>query len=323
MSRKQLYNIMKDMLSTDHLKLGEPEPILSGAQTLEICKTQLMQETAADVITDTLNWLIPVIINRYLPHDLYQKYQGEIFEMILDGILTSGTLKQDKSTRHLAIDALLRSTRNESHYQMLITMFEEGYVINSAGKKLEDCELSLKHKYEIVKRVYSSESIDIAHKMKLMAKMEEDKSNADWLENCKSYSEAALPENKEKMWAEYFTEDVLKWELHKFQNSHMGFNQPQQRSLTEKFENEWFDRILSVTSKYGRSVVESYFYTLRPMNDVSDARFQQYNDLLTKVKETNADNTFVINMIKETLSDLEDKKKGIEASVAYLAKKAN
>lgn len=140
--------------------------------------------------------------------------------MILDGILTSGTLKGDKSTRHLAIDALFRSARNENHYKMLISMFEEGYIINSKGTKLEDCELSAKHKYEIVKRVYSSETIGITHKAKLMATLEENKSNADWLENCKSYCESALPENKQKMWDEFFTEDVLKWELHKFQNSH-------------------------------------------------------------------------------------------------------
>lgn len=87
------------------------------------------------------------------------------------------------------------------------------------------------------------------------------------------------------------------------------------------FENEWFDKILPVTAKYGRSVAESYFYTLRPMKDVSEARFEQYNNLLKKVQEENKDNTFVINMLKETISDLEDKKKGIDASLAYLAKK--
>lgn len=56
------------------------------------------------------------------------------------------------------------------------------------------------------------------------------------------------------------------------------------------------------------------------MNNVSDARFKQYKDLLLKVETENKDNTFVINMIKETLSALEDKKKGIEASKAYLTK---
>lgn len=61
-----------------------------------------------------------------------------------------------------------------------------------------------------------------------MSVLEEDKTNADWLENAKSYCEAALPENKEKMWKLYFSDDeeLKKWELHKFQNSHAGYNQP-------------------------------------------------------------------------------------------------
>lgn len=154
--------------------------------------------------------------------------------------------------------------------------------------------------------------------------MEEDKSNADWLDNCKSFCESALPENKEKMWATYFSdsEELKSWELHKFENSHLGFNQPQQRKFTEKFENDFFDKIMPVSKKFGRSVVESYFYFLRPMHDLSDARMKQWTDLLNKVQTENKDNTFLINMIKETIGDLELKKKDIAASKEYIAKKA-
>lgn len=187
-----------------------------------------MKETAPDVISDTMRWLIPAIIKKYLPHDLYEKNQGEVFEMILDGVLTSGSLKNDKATLHLTMDALISSARNEHHYKLLQEMFDSGHVINTQKQKLEYCELSLKHKYEIVKRIYSSVDIDIAHKQRLMSVLEEDKTNADWLENCKSFCEAALPENKEKMWKLYFSDsDELKnWELHKFENSHAGYHQP-------------------------------------------------------------------------------------------------
>lgn len=75
-----------------------------------------------------------------------------------------------------------------------------------------------------------------------------------------------------------------------------------------------------MTDKFGRSVVESYFYTLRPMTDVGEALIQKYKDLLKKVEETNKDNTFVIKMIKETLGDLEERQKCVAASKAYLEK---
>ena len=119
MSRKQLYNIMQDMLQIDHTKLGKSEAILSGAQVLEICKSQMMKETAPDVISDTMRWLIPTIIKKYMPAEMYEKNQGEIFEMIVDGILTAGTLKNDKATLHLTMDALFSSARIEKHYKLL------------------------------------------------------------------------------------------------------------------------------------------------------------------------------------------------------------
>lgn len=92
--------------------------------------------------------------------------------MILDGVLTSGSLKNDKATLHMTIDALFASARNENHYKLLQEMFDAGYIINTKKEKLEFCELSLKHKYDIVKRIYSSAEIDIAHKQKLMAFLE-------------------------------------------------------------------------------------------------------------------------------------------------------
>jgi len=59
---------------------------------------------------------------------------------------------------------------------------------------------------------------------------------------------------------------------------------------------------------------------LRPMANVSDQLIQKYKDLLKKVEDTNKDNTFVINMAKDTIGDLEERKKGIAASQAYLQK---
>lgn len=51
-------------------------------------------------------------------------------------------------------------------------MFDAGCVINTKKEKLSYCELSIKHKYEIVKRIYSSVDIDISHKQKVMSVME-------------------------------------------------------------------------------------------------------------------------------------------------------
>lgn len=123
-----------------------------------------MKETAPDVISETMRFLIPTIIKKFLPMEMYEKNQGEIFEMIVDGILTAGTLKNDKATLHLTMDALFSSARTEQHYKLLQEMFDAGCVINTKKEKLSYCEFSSKHKYDVVKRIYSSADIDIAHK---------------------------------------------------------------------------------------------------------------------------------------------------------------
>lgn len=54
--------------------------------------------------------------------------------------------------------------------------------------------------------------------------------------------------------------------------------------------------------------------------DVSDQLIQKYKDLLKKVEDTNKDNTFMINLLKETIGDLEERQKCQAASKAYLQK---
>lgn len=57
------------------------------------------------------------------------------------------------------------------------------------------------------------------------------------------------------------------------------------------------------------------------MNNCDDAAIQRYRDLLKKVQEKDADNTFFIKMLKGTIGDLEVKQRGQAASQKYLSQK--
>lgn len=135
----------------DMLRLND----LSGARLLDICKTQLMDETAVDVLTTALHGVIPVCIETYCPLEEYEKYQRGIFELLLDGILTKGAI-EDSATRHSVLTALIDSARSEDHYAVLLKWFEQGVVTNSKGDQLEGVEISAKHKHSIIVRVWSS-----------------------------------------------------------------------------------------------------------------------------------------------------------------------
>ena len=120
LSRKQLYNIMYDMLKTQDL---------SGAQLVNICKQNLVEETEPDVIADLLggrNSIVQGTIKAYIPLEVFEKYNHDIFEMLL-AMLAKDSIK-DKSTQHLVMDGLISCAVKESDIEMLINWFNTGFV---------------------------------------------------------------------------------------------------------------------------------------------------------------------------------------------------
>ena len=98
----------------------------------------------------------------------------------------------------------------------------------------------------------------------------------------KLYCEAAHPENKQRMWDEYFKKDGLTkdWGLHDYQFSMLGFNQTNQYQFIKKFEEEFFSKISEVVASKGRYVTEVYFYSLSQTNRQDDAYLKIVEDLL-------------------------------------------
>jgi hypothetical protein len=199
------------------------ENYLSGSQVLNICTSQLVNETAVDVLTDVMRFVVPVIIKSYLPLEQYESAHKNIFELFLN-ILKNGTIK-DESTQHLVLDAVLTSARCEEHYKLIKVWLETGFIHDLEGNKIEGMEVSKKHKHSILQRLYSSDEIPIEEKEKLMSNLASI-DNSDWLDNTKKVCESSLPENKEKMWRLYFSKgkEIEDWGLYHYQNSFRGWN---------------------------------------------------------------------------------------------------
>jgi hypothetical protein len=140
-------------------------------------------------------------------------------------MLSSGSIK-DNATRHVILEAMLSSARNEDHIRLVAKWFNDGFITNSAGKKLEDVEISLKHKHTMMERIWSSETMPLAEKEALMDKLSTlDKT--DWMDYTRKVCIASHPANKKKMWELYFNGDLEKekWGLRSYQSSFRGFNQ--------------------------------------------------------------------------------------------------
>lgn len=62
---------------------------ISGAQLLNICKKTLQTETEVGVLTAVVQSIIPVIVSSYLPLSFYESTHHELFELILNNVLSS------------------------------------------------------------------------------------------------------------------------------------------------------------------------------------------------------------------------------------------
>jgi len=99
------------MVMFDMLKKND----LSGAELLDICKKQMANESAPDVITQVLRIIIPTVIKQYTPTSNYNQCHHDMFEMMVDNILPGGHIT-DTPTIHTVLDACITSIRNEDHY---------------------------------------------------------------------------------------------------------------------------------------------------------------------------------------------------------------
>ena len=106
LSRKHIFLIYNDMLKDANI---------SGAQLLAISKKTLQTETEVGVLTAVVKQIIPVIVRTYLPLAIYESTHHELFDLILNNIL-SGDAQLDQSTQALLFDGLMSHCQNEDHF---------------------------------------------------------------------------------------------------------------------------------------------------------------------------------------------------------------
>lgn len=168
--------------------------------------------------------------------------------------------------------------------------------------------------------------MDLKEKEEIMAELEKIDPEGDWLNNTKKFCEAAHPANKEKMWNFYFSKDakdleaIEKWGLYDYGNSFRGWNQVIHREFTMKHQEAFFDNIEDIIKRLGRHNAESYYNWLHPTNNVSEELIGKYQALLDKTLANDADNTFFIKMLKDSLTQLKTMLKGYECSLKDLKK---
>ena len=92
--------------------------------------------------------------------------------MIVRDLLGSGRF-EIKTTQHLLVECAINSARNDQDVEVVRKWFDTRKFSGLDGKVIEGIEISTKHLQSIVKRVYSSFSIDEDKKKEYLQKLEE------------------------------------------------------------------------------------------------------------------------------------------------------
>ena len=274
------------------------------------------------MISENLQFNIPAIIKSYIPVDRYEQEYHELFEMVLQELLVSGKFATNASTMHLLVETAINYARNEEHIQMIKSWLEQGYATDKSGHRINGTEISMKHKHLIVRRVFTSTTVDEQEKHVMLQDIE-GQDQSDWMEKTRYFCQAALPtmECKEKMWHMYFDEDI-DWAYSNYHMSFQGFQQVTHRHLLEAFKEDFFKRIPEIFKKKGRFVAEAYYSWLQPTIYSDDETISRFEKLLEKVIVETPNATNFIKDIKTSLHDLRVAQKGRVLNEQYLAQHA-
>jgi hypothetical protein len=171
--------------------------------------------------------LIPELLQNYIPSELYCDTNLQLFDAIMDGILTKDVI-QEENTMHFVVESLIKFAANEDHYTLLVKWLENNAIYTGTGQLVDRVEFSKKHKHEAMKRVWSSVQISLEKKKQLLGKLEAEVGEGEWLDNTRKYCDAAHFEHKEKIWKLITSKEkneTENWGLAESKSLYAGWNQ--------------------------------------------------------------------------------------------------
>lgn len=87
--------------------------------------------------------------------------------------------------------------------------------------------------------------------------------------------------------------------------------------MTVAFTDTFFDRIPEIFKNKSRFIAEAYYMYLAPTSYADQENIDKFKNLLERVQTNTPDNSHFINLIKDTISDLQTAQKGKEISRQY------
>jgi len=171
----------------DLIKSGK----IAGSRVLTIIMKNLEQETAVDVLEDTLRFVVPAILGKFLQSEFYETKNTEMFDLMLK-IMQSGTFNQYAFAMETLLTSAIGFAESENSAKLVYKWFVMGKVVDAAGNTIVGTNINVKIRHTLVRKIFSTSAISKESKkqcFKSLAKLDQ----SDMLGRTEKYCEAANP----------------------------------------------------------------------------------------------------------------------------------
>ena len=79
-----------------------------------------------------MSFLLPELMNNYIPAEMYCDTYHQLFNSILNEILANQTI-QEENTLHFVVESMINFAVNEDHYRLLVKWLDTNTISTTRG----------------------------------------------------------------------------------------------------------------------------------------------------------------------------------------------
>ena len=277
---------------------------INSIEFLNIILPVIEIEENVTILSNILNNVISVI-EIYLPLKYISIYKKKIFNILKNRLENQlNIVGSNEEILKLILIHINGYSIEEEHKKYLIKLLNLDYNLLDKNKRLS-----------YIKSIYSSITIPLEDKKKLLNNEIQNDIDQNLLYNIKLYCDAILPDrkNKEKIW-KILTEEYNSDNTNNFEALMMGFAPIDQYYLIEDFLTEKFFEIFSKIEKYNENFIINYINYLAPFQFTNDSIIKKISSIINNYK----DNEIINLYLKEVLNNIKRKKEEEKKCEIYL-----
>ena len=152
----------------DLIKSGK----IAGSRVLKIILNNLQYESAVDVLQDTLSFVVPAILDKFLHPEVHEIWSTKMFELTLI-IMKLDTFNRFNSAMETLLTSAINFAQSEDSVKLISKWFLTGKVTDAIGVEIAGAQVNVKIRHTMVRKIFSSSSIPSEQKKECFTKLAE------------------------------------------------------------------------------------------------------------------------------------------------------